>query len=65
MHAVATKCNPIMTIEDQTMLKAQRTEKLRKMEQMKEDSLKKSETKYLESMLWYKKYDAIVWKTVQ
>ena len=65
MHAVANKHNPIMTIEDQTMLKAQRMEKLIKMEQMKEDSLKKSETKYLESMLWYEKYDAIAWKTMQ
>jgi len=65
MHTVATKYNPIMTLEDQRMLKIQRTEKIRRIEQMKEDNLKKMEKMYLESLLWYEKYETIAWKTVQ
>ena len=54
-----------MTVEDQTMLKAQRSEKLRKLEEAKELDLKKSEKKYMESMDWYEKYEPLGWKTVQ
>ena len=59
MHHVATKYNPIMTVEDQTMLKAQRAEKLRKLEEAKELDLKKTEKKYMESMDWYEKYEPL------
>ena len=56
MHQVATKYNPIITVEDQIMLKAQRAEKLRKLEEAKEVDLQKTEKKYIESIDWYKKY---------
>ena len=41
MCQVATNHDPIMMVEDQRMLKAQRTEKLRKLEEVKESNLQK------------------------
>ena len=48
-----------MIIEDQTMLKAQRLEKLRKLEEAKELDLKKTKKKYIESIDWYENYEAL------
>ena len=46
------------------MLKVQRAEKQRKLEEAKEVDLQKNEKKYMESMDWCEKYQPLGWKTV-
>ena len=50
---IASKCNPIMILDDRNMLKIQREEKSRRQALAKKNKLEKAEKSYIESLLWY------------